>query len=259
MRAFAILRTEKLLKSLNRIERSRLKMVRIESKPNVKLLVTEIFQSLQGETSFMGLPFVFIRLTGCNLRCTYCDTTYAFKGKTLFSIKEIESKISQFKTRNILITGGEPLIQRGTIELIESLIERQYLVSMETHGEISIEKVPPGCRIVLDIKTPSSGMQRGGYLNNLPLLKGSGEVKFVIASQEDYFWARDLILTNPYLRTMSPERILLSPALPNESAPGTYPGVTWRWLAEQILKDGLQARYQLQLHKLIWDPHQRGV
>lgn len=207
----------------------------------------------------MGLPFVFIRLTGCNLRCTYCDTTYAFKGKELFSIAEIENRVSQFKTPNVLITGGEPLIQRGTVELIESLIEKRYFVSLETHGEISIEKVPLRCRIVLDIKTPSSGMQRGGYLKNLPLLKDLDEVKFVIASKEDYFWARDLILHDPCLRKTHPQNILLSPALPNESAPGTYPGVPWRWLAEQILNDGLQVRYQLQLHKLIWEQNQRGV
>lgn len=228
-----------------------------------RLLITEIFYSLQGETSQAGLPFVFVRLTGCNLRCTYCDTTYAFKStnrsKDLFTIEEIIERIRSFPTQNILLTGGEPLLQRPTPELARRLLERGYRVSIETHGELSIASLPKEVRVVLDIKTPSSGMNRGGYEKNLPLLKEKDEVKFVIASPSDYSWARDLVTNHPLLRSFPQSQILFSPALKHLKTPGSYEGVEIQWLAEQILKDNLQVRFQYQLHKLIWDRDARGV
>ena len=217
------------------------------------LLVTEIFHSLQGETSLAGIPFAFIRLTGCNLRCTYCDSSYAFKGGTKMSVEEILNKIRPFHVKNALLTGGEPLLQRNSLGLVRALKKEGYEVSIETHGEISIEKFANEARIIMDIKTPSSGMCRGRFRENLPLLKSTDEVKFVIASEEDYFWAKALV---PEMPT---QEILFSPAMPAKASPGSFPGVHARWLAERILEDRLPVRMQLQLHKYIWSPDQRGV
>src|SRR4051794_3741558 len=124
------------------------------------LLVTEIFHSLQGETSLSGLPFAFIRLTGCNLRCSYCDTSYAFKGGNRLRISEVIETIRPYQVKHVLVTGGEPLLQRNTPELVRVLINEGYQVSIETHGEVSIESVGEIARIIMDIKTPSSGMAR---------------------------------------------------------------------------------------------------
>ncbi len=219
------------------------------------LLVTEIFHSLQGETSRSGMPFVFIRLTGCNLRCTYCDSAYSFKGGTRMRISEIIETIEGFGTRQVLITGGEPLLQRQTPLLVQALSESGYEVSIETHGEISIEPVVRSARIVLDIKTPSSGMCRGGFSKNLPLLKASDEIKFVIASQEDYAWAKSVVTSG----VLPCQEILFSPALPAKNSPGSFPGVAPQWLAEQVLADRLPVRFQLQIHKYIWGADRTGV
>jgi 7-carboxy-7-deazaguanine synthase len=219
------------------------------------LLVTEIFHSLQGETSLSGRRFAFIRLTGCNLRCSYCDTTYAFKGGRRMTVEQVIASIEAYDTRDVLITGGEPLIQRRTPELVQALVERGYRVSIETHGEAPIHPVATSARIVMDVKTPSSGMCRGGFERNLPHLKQTDEVKFVIASPEDYAWARDLVLS----RRIPTEEILFSPATRVSSSPGSYPGVQPAWLAERILEDRLPVRLQLQLHKLLWGADRRGV
>jgi 7-carboxy-7-deazaguanine synthase len=219
------------------------------------LLITEIFHSLQGETSLSGVPFAFIRLTGCNLRCTYCDSSYSFKGGTKMSIEEILAKIKPYQVKHVLLTGGEPLLQRQTPALLERLRREGYQVSIETHGEVSIEKVAGQARIILDIKTPSSGMSRGGYRKNLALLRASDEVKFVIASESDYTWAREIVLEGKIPTT----EILLSPAVPSKGMPGTFSGVNPRWLAEKILEDRLPVRMQLQLHKLLWGADQKGV
>ncbi len=219
------------------------------------LLVTEIFHSLQGETSLSGVRFAFIRLTGCNLRCTYCDSAYAFKGGKRMTIDEILAEIEPYNVTHVLLTGGEPLLQRPTPELVRALKERGYQVSIETHGEVSIDQVAEHARIVMDIKTPSSRMNRGRYVANLPLLKREDEVKFVIASESDYFWARDLIRGG----SIPTAEILLSPVVPVKNAPGTFEGVGTKWLAERILEDKLPVRMQLQLHKFIWGADQRGV
>src|SRR3954447_3480347 len=131
------------------------------------LLVTEIFHSLQGETSLAGVPFAFVRLTGCNLRCTYCDSSYAFKGGRKMSLNDIIQTIQPYQCKHVLLTGGEPLLQRNTLDLVLQLGKTGYQVSIETHGEISIARVTDHARIVMDIKTPSSGMNRGGYKANL--------------------------------------------------------------------------------------------
>jgi 7-carboxy-7-deazaguanine synthase len=219
------------------------------------LLITEIFHSLQGETSLSGVPFAFIRLTGCNLRCTYCDSSYSFKGGTKMSVDEIVAKIKPYYVKHVLLTGGEPLLQRQTPALLARLRDEGYSVSIETHGEVSIEKVAGQARIILDIKTPSSGMSRGGYKKNLPLLKKDDEVKFVIASESDYAWAKEIVLAGK----IPTSEILLSPAVPSKGMPGTFPGVQPRWLAEKILEDRLPVRMQLQLHKLLWGADQKGV
>jgi 7-carboxy-7-deazaguanine synthase len=222
---------------------------------DTQLLVTEIFHSLQGETSLVGVPFVFVRLTGCNLRCTYCDSAYAFKGGTKLSIEEIVEKIASFRTKHVLLTGGEPLLQRSVPELVDRLNREGYSVSIETHGEVSIEKVAAHARIVMDVKTPTSKMNRGNWRKNLPLLKASDEVKFVIASESDYAWARGLVL-----ETSFPTReILFSPVMRTAGSPGEYPGVDPTWLAERILEDRLPVRMQVQLHKILWGNDRRGV
>lgn len=219
------------------------------------LLVTEIFHSLQGETSLTGVPFAFIRLTGCNLRCRYCDSSYAFKGGTRMRISEVIETIQPYRVKHVLLTGGEPLLQRQTPELAKKLVDLGYQVSIETHGEVSIEAVSPFTRIIMDIKTPSSGMCRGKYVQNFPYLKKSDEVKFVIASKEDYSWAKEIILSGK----IPTDEILLSPMVPALNSPGTCPGVAPQWLAEQILADRLPVRLQIQLHKILWGADRTGV
>jgi 7-carboxy-7-deazaguanine synthase len=220
-----------------------------------RLLITEIFHSLQGETSLVGLPFAFIRLTGCNLRCTYCDSAYAFKGGRLLTIDEILTEIQPYGVKHVLLTGGEPLLQRPVPLLIEALRNAKYEVSVETHGEVSIENASKLARIVMDVKTPASDMARGRWKENLPFLKPDDEVKFIIASEADYDWAKRVVQ-----ETHFPTReILFSPVIRTAGSPGEYPGVSSRWLAERILQDRLPVRFQLQLHKILWGSDRRGV
>jgi 7-carboxy-7-deazaguanine synthase len=220
-----------------------------------EVLVTEIFHSLQGETSLTGVPFAFIRLTGCNLRCRYCDSAYSFKGGRKMSISAIVEQIRPYRVKNALLTGGEPLLQRQTPALVDALIAEDYEVSIETHGEVSIESVADRARIVMDIKTPDSGMCRGGWEKNLGLLKPSDEVKFVICSEADYAWARDIVLSG----RIPTREILFSPVVPAKGSPGSVPGVNPTWMAERILEDRLPVRLQLQLHKILWGADRKGV
>lgn len=226
------------------------------------LLITEIFYSLQGETSLSGIPFSFIRLTGCNLRCTYCDSAYAFKGGKKMSIDEVLENIKPHGVKNVLVTGGEPLLQRNTPALVLALKKAGYTVSIETSGESSIAPVRENARIILDVKTPGSGMQRGGWRENFPLLKKGDEVKFVITSESDYEWAKEFVQSGKIPNTCE---ILFSPAIAALGAPGgdsvqllsSQLGPTW--LAEQILKDRLPVRFQYQIHKLLWGKDKKGV
>jgi 7-carboxy-7-deazaguanine synthase len=219
------------------------------------LLVTEIFHSLQGETSLSGVPFAFIRLTGCNLRCTYCDSAYAFHGGTKMTIPEILEKVKPYGVKHVLLTGGEPLLQKESPTLVDALKDAGYEVSIETHGEVSIAPVAGKARIVMDIKTPGSAMNRGGYEKNLPLLEPTDEIKFVITSEDDYAWARELIQSGK----LPTHEILLSPANPAKDQPGQFKGIESRWLAERILEDRLPVRMQFQIHKLIWGADRTGV
>ncbi|HTL11068.1 MAG TPA: radical SAM protein [Bdellovibrionota bacterium] len=219
------------------------------------LLVTEIFHSLQGETSHSGLPYAFVRLTGCNLRCSYCDSQYAFHGGTRMEIDDVLARIKPMGVSHVLLTGGEPLLQRQTPELVDRLRAAGYSVSIETHGEVSLEPVAGRARIVMDIKTPGSGMSRGGWENNLRYLGPSDEVKFVITSQDDYFWARAVVESG----RLGDREILFSAAQPVATPLAPYAGVELKWLAERILEDRLKVRLQVQLHKLIWGAEKTGV
>lgn len=213
------------------------------------LLINEIFHSIQGESSLAGLRFAFIRLTGCNLRCAYCDTTYAFHGGEKMRVAEIIEKVAPFRVKNVLITGGEPLLQKNVTELVEALNRAHYEVSIETHGEISVAPVAGKAKLIMDIKTPGSGMCREGFRENLPLLKPTDEVKFVITSQDDYAWAKEIVLGV----TIPAREILFSPVI------GPTSDFDAQWLAEKIIEDHLNVRFQLQLHKFIWGPDRKGV
>ena len=167
----------------------------------------------------------------------------------------ILERIRARRVEHVLLTGGEPLLQRGTLPLIERLNQEGYRVSIETHGEVSIEAASQGARIIMDIKTPGSGMCRMGFKKNLPFLKPSDEIKFVITSRKDYDWAKAIILEG----ALPTNEILLSPAVPAKGSPGTFEGVSARDLADWILQDQLKVRFQLQLHKVLWGADTKGV
>lgn len=209
--------------------------------------VCEIFKSIQGESSFAGMPCVFVRLTGCNLRCAYCDTAYAYEEGTEMSVDEIISAVGKYGTELIEVTGGEPLEQEGALHLIRRLLDDGHTVLVETNGSKDIGMVDRGAVIIMDIKTPGSGMFQHMDLGNLSRLKPSDEVKFVIANREEYEWARAFIAEKGLSGTCT---LLMSPAFGM-----LYP----RALAEWIIADGLKVRLNLQLHKYIFAPDERGV
>ncbi|MBU1699206.1 MAG: 7-carboxy-7-deazaguanine synthase QueE [Candidatus Eisenbacteria bacterium] len=222
-------------------------MVDLKDRGRITLRVTEIFQSIQGESSYAGWPCAFIRLTGCPLRCTYCDTAYAFEGGETYTIDGILSLIDPFKCRLVQVTGGEPLAQKGTIPLLQVLADRGYKVLLETGGSEDIRPVDPRVVIIYDIKTPGSGEVERNRWENLAHLKNEDEIKCVIGSRKDYEWSRDLIrdkdLEDRHIVHFSP----------------VFGAVTPRELTGWILEDGLRVRLNLQLHKFIWDPETRGV
>jgi 7-carboxy-7-deazaguanine synthase len=205
------------------------------------LRITEIFHSLQGETSSMGLPTVFVRLTGCPLRCGYCDTAYAFSGGEIIAIDEILATVADYHCRYITVTGGEPLAQPQCLELLKKLCDQGYRVSLETSGAMAIHDVDPRVVVILDLKTPGSGESQRNLEANIGALKPIDEVKFVICDQRDYVWARAKL--QQYDLPNRVAEVLMSPA---------YEMLAPRSLAEWILSDGLAVRLQLQLHKLIW-------
>jgi len=210
--------------------------------------INEIFYGIQGESSFMGLPFAFIRLAGCNLRCTYCDTTYAFYESTDMSIAEILGKIEAFPTRFVLVTGGEPMLQKPVYELFDNLLQRGYTVLAETGGQIALAEVDPRVHKIMDFKCPSSGMETHNCYDNVRYLTPGDEVKFVVADRNDFDWSCDLV--RRYDLTSRVSNVLFSPV---------YSKLPYAEVADWVLHSGLRVRLQLQLHKIIWPDTQRGV
>lgn len=213
------------------------------------LKVNEIFYSIQGESTYAGRPCVFVRLAGCNLRCTFCDTKYAYDEGELREIDDIFDQVSSYQCPLVEITGGEPLIQSETPLLIQGLIEYGYEVLLETNGTKDISHVDEGCVKIVDVKCPSSGMSDMNDPENLNRLSHGDELKFVIGNREDYDYAKK-ILNFANLKSHKGNSISFSPAF-DEMEPGI--------LAKWILEDHLDVRLQIQIHKYIWDPDQRGV
>ena len=213
---------------------------------NNSLLVNEIFYSIQGESSFAGSPCVFIRLTGCNLRCSYCDTTYAYDEGRKCSIAAVVKKVRAYQCKLVEVTGGEPLIQEGVYRLLDRLVESGYQVLIETNGSMSIDRINPQCIKIVDVKCPGSRMSGNMDWKNLKKLSPRDEVKFVIGDRKDYTWSvemisqksleKNLIHFSPIFGCIKPERL-----------------ATW------ILEDRLPVRLQLQWHKYIWPHRKRGV
>ncbi len=208
------------------------------------LRITEIFHSLQGESNTVGLPTVFIRLTGCPLRCVYCDTAYAFTGGEKIGIDAIIAQAEQYGTPYITVTGGEPLAQPGCLELMTKLLDKGYVVSLETSGALDVSKVDQRVVKVMDLKTPSSGELSRNCYQNIEYLTAKDQVKFVIGNDGDYDWSKS-ILTEYDLPNLC--EILFSPVMGQQNPTE---------LAEKILKDRLPVRFQLQLHKILWDDAQ---
>ena len=206
-----------------------------------KLRITEIFHSLQGESVTVGLPTVFVRLTGCPLRCQYCDTAYAFSGGDVVSIDSIVERVASFACQHVCVTGGEPLAQPGCIELLKRLCDAGLSVSIETSGARSLADVDERVMIVMDLKTPDSGECDKNLWSNLPYLKPSDQIKFVLCSREDYQWACQMI-TAHCLAGLT--QILFSPS---------WGQLDPTKLADWIIDDRLSVRFQLQLHKILWN------
>ena len=206
----------------------------------MSLRLTEIFHSLQGEAARSGLPTVFIRLTGCPLRCTWCDTTYSFTGGSAWEIADILAEVARHPTRHVCVTGGEPLAQKECPALLQALCDAGYDVCLETSGALDISTIDPRVARIMDLKAPASGECERNLWSNLRHLKAGDEIKIIIADRADYDWACQQ-LTQHRLADLCP--VLLSPAQGSQDA---------RQLAEWILQDGLPVRLKLQLHRLLW-------
>lgn len=211
---------------------------------STSLRISEIFYSLQGETTRTGIPTTFIRLTGCPLRCTYCDTAYAFSGGSSMTLDEIMQAVKTHPTRYVCVTGGEPLAQKNCITLLQTLCDIGYSVSLETSGALDVSAVDARVAKVLDIKTPASGEQTKNLWSNLAHLNAHDEIKFVLCDEGDYRWAKQVLQAHPLTEKCV---VQFSPAQGQLEA---------RDLAEWILRDGLQVRMQVQLHKLLWGNQQ---
>lgn len=244
------------------------------------MMITEIFRSIQGEGTRAGLPCVFVRLTGCNLRCTWCDSAYAFYGGTKMSVEEACQRVRELsrpgpvgtavaadsnadgnhagnanEIRLVELTGGEPLLQAETIPLAEKLLAAVYTVMIETSGERFIGKLPKEVIKIVDVKCPDSGAAETFDFANLEALGPGDEVKFVIATRRDYEFAREFSSRHDLARKV--HQVIFSPAFPDPA--GKWPGLEASELAEWILADGVPVRLGLQLHKFIWDPAMHGV
>lgn len=209
--------------------------------------ITEIFHSIQGESTYAGLPCVFVRVTGCPLRCTWCDTTYAFYEGEELSLDEIVQRLAAYGCRLVEITGGEPLHDSEAFVLVTRLLDLGYTVLVETSGAIDIAPLDPRAVVIMDLKCPGSGMADRTFWNNLAALKPVDEVKFVVNDRADYLWARDVL---DRTRLADRQTVLFAPV---------FGHLDPKTLAAWLLEDGLRARLQLQVHKYIWDPAARGV
>jgi 7-carboxy-7-deazaguanine synthase len=208
------------------------------------LRITEIFFSLQGEANTVGLPTVFIRLTGCPLRCVYCDTAYAFSGGEKKTLAEIINTVKQYNTRYVTVTGGEPLAQPGCLGLLRLLANEGYSVSLETSGALDVSGVDSRITKVMDLKTPASGEMERNLYDNINYLRAQDQVKFVIADEADYQWSKQIM---QHYNLSERCQVLFSPVM-GQMQP--------QWLADSILSDQLQVRFQIQLHKFLWDDAQ---
>ena len=220
----------------------------VQDKEPVQMIkINEIFYSIQGETSYVGFPTVFVRTTACNLRCTYCDTKYSYYEGSFREESDLFKEVTSYGAQYVCITGGEPLLQKEVLPFMTSLCDAGYKVSLETSGSKSTAQVDPRVKVILDVKTPDSGAADSFLMENLKHLTDSTEIKFVICSEQDFEWAEEFCrqhdLFTKYL-------VLYSPS---------YGQVPERWLAEKILQKKSPARLQLQLHKYTWSSDTRGV
>jgi len=211
------------------------------------LRITEIFHSIQGESSHAGRPCVFVRLTGCPLRCTWCDSEYTFTGGTNMTLEEVLQRVAAYGCQLVEVTGGEPLHQPEALDLVQRLCSTGYEVLIETSGAIDVSRVDERARLILDVKCPGSGMMERMHWDNLAHLSQKDEAKFVIRDRADYEWAAAIVGQYDLARRCT---VLFGPVFGQLDA---------RQLAEWILADGLPVRFQLQLHKHIWAPDMRGV
>ena len=209
--------------------------------------ITEIFHSIQGESSYAGQPCVFVRLTGCPLRCTWCDTDYAFHGGQECSLEEVLEKVQTYGCRLVEVTGGEPLAQPESLPLMTRLCDASYTVLLETSGAVDIAPVDPRVHVILDVKCPGSDMTDRMHWPNLSQLAAKDEAKFVLADRADYDWARETLARYDLANRCT---VHFSPV---------FGSLDLRELAEWILADRLPVRFQLQMHKYIWAPDMRGV
>jgi 7-carboxy-7-deazaguanine synthase len=228
------------------------------------MFITEIFKSIQGEGTRTGLPCIFVRLTGCNLRCTWCDTAYAFQGGTKMTLDEIMDRVEALNLRPdgtpagvtlVELTGGEPLLQEEIYPLAEQLLAVGYTVMLETSGERFIGRLPKEVIKIVDVKCPDSGEPDTFDPRNLEELGANDELKFVVSSRRDYEFARDFTQSNHLAEKV--RAVLLSPV--HDDPEGNWSGLEPRVLVEWMLEDGVPARLGLQLHKIVWDPAARGV
>ena len=216
-------------------------------KKHQQVTVTEIYPSIQGESTWLGLPCTFVRLTGCNLRCTYCDSEFAFYGGTKMTLDAVLAEVAKHGIKLVEVTGGEPLLQPQTPELCRQLLGAGYQVLIETSGERPIEVLPPGVIRIMDLKAPSSGECARNRYENIEHLNSRDEVKFVLGSREDYEWARGKIAEYDLGKKCT---VLISPV---------WGKIDAKDLVQWMLEDHLQARFQLQIHKFVWEPMARGV
>ena len=217
------------------------------------LRVTEIFHSIQGESTWAGLPCTFVRLTGCPLRCTWCDSEYAFHGGDKLTLDEIVARVDAAGTGLVEVTGGEPLIHRGAFVLIRRLLDRGYTVLVETSGSIDVSPLDPRAHKIMDLKCPGSGEVERNLWSNLDHLTARDEIKFVVKDRADYEWLRAVIAKHDLGGRVSRgelRALLISPV---------WDAVDFRELAEWVLEDHLPVRFQIQLHKLIWGANVPGV